>query len=66
MPAVKCDKTEYKCHVIPTYAVIILFAPSPRKSYHGCGHVVAQVVEALRYKLEGCGFDSQGVIGIFH
>ena len=27
---------------------------------------VAQLVEALRYKLEGCGFDSQnGVIGIF-
>ena len=25
-----------------------------------------QLVEALRYKPEGCGFDSDGVIGIFH
>jgi hypothetical protein len=23
------------------------------------GHAVAQLVEALRYKLEGCGFDSR-------
>ena len=23
------------------------------------GHVVAQLVEALRYKPEGCGFDSR-------
>jgi hypothetical protein len=23
------------------------------------GHAVAQLVEALRYKTEGCGFDSQ-------
>jgi hypothetical protein len=28
------------------------------------GYAVAQLVEALRYKLEGRGFD--GVIGIFH
>jgi hypothetical protein len=28
------------------------------------GHAVAQLVEALRYKPEGGGFD--GVIGIFH
>ena len=44
MPTVNYDKTEYKYHVIPKYAVIILFAPSlclissqkiPRKSYHG-------------------------------
>jgi hypothetical protein len=68
MSAVKCDKTEYTCHVIPTYAVIILFAPSlclvfsqkiPRKFYHGWGQVVVQLVEALRYKLEGHGFKSQ-------
>ena len=26
----------------------------------------AQLVEALRYKPEGRGFDSRGVIGIFH
>jgi hypothetical protein len=30
------------------------------------GHTVAQLVEALRYTLEGRGFDSDGVIGIFH
>jgi hypothetical protein len=29
------------------------------------GHVVAQLVEALRYKPEGRGFDSNGVIGFF-
>ena len=29
------------------------------------GHAVAQLVEALRYKLVGRGFDSLGVIGIF-
>jgi hypothetical protein len=29
------------------------------------GHAVAQLLEALRYKPEGRGFDS-GVIGIFH
>ena len=28
------------------------------------GHAVAQLVEALRYKPEGRGFD--GVTGIFH
>jgi hypothetical protein len=27
---------------------------------------VAQLVEALRYKPEGRGFDPDGVIGIFH
>ena len=30
------------------------------------GHVVAQLVEALCYKPEGHGFDSDGVTGIFH
>ena len=30
------------------------------------GTAVAQLVEALRYKSEGRGFDSDGVIGIFH
>jgi hypothetical protein len=30
------------------------------------GHAVAQLVEALRYKPEGRGFDSDGVFGIFH
>jgi hypothetical protein len=30
------------------------------------GHAVAQLVEALRYKSEGRGFDSGGAIGIFH
>jgi len=30
------------------------------------GYAVAQLVGALRYKPEGCGFDSDGVIGIFH
>jgi hypothetical protein len=32
------------------------------------GHAVAQLVEALLYKPEGCGFDSipDGVIGFFH
>jgi hypothetical protein len=28
--------------------------------------LVARLVEALRYKPEGCGFDSDGVNGIFH
>jgi hypothetical protein len=28
--------------------------------------LVAQLVEALRYKPEGRWFDSSGVIGIFH
>jgi hypothetical protein len=28
-------------------------------------YAVAQLVEALRYKPEGCGFDIHGVIGIF-
>ena len=32
----------------------------------GVGHAVAQLVEALRYKSEGRGFDSNGVTGIFH
>jgi hypothetical protein len=26
------------------------------------GHALAQLFEALRYKLEGCGFDSDSVI----
>jgi hypothetical protein len=30
------------------------------------GHAVAQLVEAVRYKPEGRGFDSDGVIGIFY
>jgi len=30
------------------------------------GHTEAQLVEALRSKPEGRGFDSDGVIGIFH
>jgi hypothetical protein len=29
-------------------------------------HALAQLVEALLYKPEGRGFDSDGVIGIFH
>jgi len=29
-------------------------------------HAVAQLVEALRYKSEGRGFDPDGVTGIFH
>ena len=29
------------------------------------GHAVAQLVEALRYKLEGCGFDSRWCHWIF-
>jgi hypothetical protein len=29
-------------------------------------HAVAQLVEALRYKPEGCGFDPGGVVGIFY
>ena len=29
------------------------------------GYAVAQLVEALRYKPEGRGFDSRGVTGIF-
>jgi len=33
---------------------------------HNLGHVVAQLVEALRYKPEGCGFDSRSCRGIFH
>jgi hypothetical protein len=28
------------------------------------GHAVAQLVDALRYKPEGRGFDSDGVIGV--
>jgi hypothetical protein len=31
-----------------------------------CSFAVAQMVEALRYKPEGCGFDSHDVTGIFH
>ena len=34
--------------------------------FDGGGHAVAQLVEALRYKPECRGFDSRGVIGIFH
>jgi hypothetical protein len=30
------------------------------------GHAVVQLVETLRYKPEGRGFDPDGVIGIFH
>ena len=30
------------------------------------GYAMAQLVEALHYKPEGRGFDSDGVIGIFH
>jgi len=30
------------------------------------GHAVAQLVEALRCKPEGRGFDPDGIIGIFH
>ena len=30
------------------------------------GHAVAQLVEALCYKLEGHNFDSRWCIGIFH
>jgi hypothetical protein len=30
------------------------------------GYAVAQLVEALRYKPEGRGFDSDGVAGIFN
>jgi hypothetical protein len=34
--------------------------------YKQTGHAVVQLVEALRYKSEGRGFDSDVVIGIFH
>jgi len=30
------------------------------------GHLVVQLAEALRYKPESRGFDSEGAIGIFH
>jgi hypothetical protein len=30
------------------------------------GHAVAQLVDALRYKPEGRGFDSQWLTGFFH
>jgi len=33
--------------------------------YHGRGHAVAQLVEALRYKTEGRGFDSRWCYWIF-
>jgi hypothetical protein len=31
-----------------------------------CGYAVAQLVEALRYKPEGSGFEKDGVTGIFY
>jgi hypothetical protein len=34
-------------------------APFSQLKYHGQGHAVTQLVEALRYKLEGHGFDSR-------
>jgi hypothetical protein len=33
---------------------------------HYWGYAMAQLVEALRYKLEGLGSIPDGVIGIFH
>jgi hypothetical protein len=41
--------------------MIPCFSPLPNM-----GYAVAQLVEALRYKPEGRGFDSDGVIKIFH
>jgi len=32
---------------------------------HNLGNAVAQLVEALRYKPEGCGFDSRFVVEFF-
>ena len=36
------------------------------KYLHFGGHYVAQLIAALRYKSEGCGFDYCGFTGIFH
>ena len=37
----------------------VLFAPEMIRLLEIVGHAVAQLVEALRYKLEGHGFDSR-------
>jgi hypothetical protein len=38
--------------------LFLKFSPNTSIDRLGMGHVVTQVVEALRYKPEGCGFDS--------
>ena len=45
------------CISIPITAALLHRKPSPTKTSQG--HMVAQLVEALRYKLEGCGFNSR-------
>jgi len=41
-------------------------ATAKKKKVSWLGHAVAQLVDALRYKSQGRGFDSPIVIEIFH
>jgi len=52
-------------HLIITFTQTIRYK-NYEAPYNALRYAVAQLVEALHYKLEGCGFDSRGVIGIFY
>jgi hypothetical protein len=47
--------TDSKTH--PQILVLILTIQFGFTTFHECGHAVALLVEALRYKPEGCGFN---------
>ena len=54
---------KYVVLIIPmrliSYRNVLKLKKSWSRRYYKMGHTVAQLVEALRYKPEGSGFDSQ-------
>jgi hypothetical protein len=47
-------------HLIIILILTIYSNKNYEAPYNALGYAVVQLVEALRYKLEGCGFDSSG------
>jgi hypothetical protein len=53
--------------VVSPYALVVFTSQEiPPVLIFVRGHTIAQLVQALRYKSEGRGFDSHGGAGIFH
>jgi hypothetical protein len=51
--------TEKKSHIISVRMAVLGTESLTQNLRNTGGHAVTQLVEALRYKPEGCGFDSR-------
>jgi hypothetical protein len=54
----KCATSSVHFIIIILLILTIYGNKNYEASYNGLGHAVAQLTEALHYKLEGSGFDS--------